>query len=754
MRLFTDESFDHQKALLISDNPSVFSERLLRHLKKHTIKVSYHSKLKQSFLDSYDYSIFIKERIIQADITAILSTKNPALIIVNSNTLFLNLQKIIKSQKYSHIKVALVDFDDDRQETIENIIWFFLSHTSLQAIDLHTQIKSKKKVEKQKFQINITRKQAWKIGITLFILIEFFFIIPLIGAGFFIYQAGNALQKNDVENAQINVKIAEPFLLTTKASYAVSKPVLLFFLLSLVPENIINIEDNSLSFIKTGLDTQNKVKELSGLFLKTSKSKEEIDETRVLISQVNGNLATLSTTSGNLKDLLDYPIAPVQDVQKKFDSIHEYLETFRKLANHSDRLIGGSTSKKYLVFFYNNMELRPGGGFIGSFAVVEFKNYSLYDFKVYDVYDADGQLDAHVEPPKAIRAYLQQPHWFLRDSNFTPDFVENVETAEFFLDKELKLNNFDGYAAITTTGLTYLLKSFGEIYIPDFNETITADNFYLKAQLQSENSFFPGSIQKKSYLSTVGRTILINIEKASPTEFTQQLKKALDEKQIVFLSKDPKIQQDLDSLRWSGKISEPQCLSGLHNCIINNILSVDANLGVNKANYFINKSIHLDTKITKDGVISNSLSTSFTNNSPSEIFPGGTYKNYYQLYLPHDSKISSIDIDGETLHDFDETLNGSFKIVGILLNVKPKTTNVVTVNYVISTKITQGALNYQLVIQKQIGSFNNDFSFEMTLPDNIFVTHQNFTSLAKKGQVVYNTDLSTDRIFVIDMVRE
>jgi hypothetical protein len=267
-------------------------------------------------------------------------------------------------------------------------------------------------------------------------------------------------------------------------------------------------------------------------------------------------------------------------------------------------------------------------------------------------------------------------------------------------------------------------------------------------------AFSPGQFRKKSYLSTVGRTILINIEKASPTEFTQQLKKALDEKQIVFLSKDPKIQQDLDSLRWSGKISEPQCLSGLHNCIINNILSVDANLGVNKANYFINKSIHLDTKITKDGVISNSLSTSFTNNSPSEIFPGGTYKNYYQLYLPHDSKISSIDIDGETLHDFDETLNGSFKIVGILLNVKPKTTNVVTVNYVISTKITQGALNYQLVIQKQIGSFNNDFSFEMTLPDNIFVTHQNFTSLAKKGQVVYNTDLSTDRIFVIDMVRE
>lgn len=521
-----------------------------------------------------------------------------------------------------------------------------------------------------------------------------------------------------------------------------------------MPENIIDIEDNAISFIKTSLDTEASGKKLSELLLKPTKSQEETRQTKLLIRHVNDNMSRLSSTSGNLKDLLDYNIGPIQQAQEKISSVHDYLETFKKITSHTENLIGGSQSKKYLVFFYNNMELRPGGGFIGSFAVVEFKDYSLYDFKVYDVYDADGQLEAHVEPPKAIRVYLQQPHWFLRDSNFTPDFAENVETAEFFLEKELKLKGFDGYAAITTTGLTYILKSFGKIYIPDFNETITADNFYMKAQLQSEDNFFPGSIQKKSYLSTIGRTILFSLDKASAPQLASQLKRALDEKHIVFLSKDPRIQHDFDTLRWSGKISEPQCLSGAGGCIINNILSTDANLGVNKANYFVNKSVHLDTEINKDGGITNNLSTSFTNKSSSELFPGGTYKNYYQMYLPHNSDVTTLDIDGEEIHNFDESIYNGFKVVGVLINVKPKTTSVVTVTYTLDTKITTGSHNYQLVVQKQIGAFNDDFSFELRFPDNVFLTHQNFTSLAKKGSVVYNTDLSTDRIFVIDMVRE
>ena len=180
-----------------------------------------------------------------------------------------------------------------------------------------------------------------------------------------------------------------------------------------------------------------------------------------------------------------------------------------------DTIFGEKNPQDYVVFFYNNMEIRPGGGFIGSFAHVTFDTYTLKEFKVYDVYDADGQLGIHVEPPLPIRTYLEQPHWFLRDSNFNPDFERNIDTADFFLRKELSLPEFDGAAAITATGLSYILEAFGDVYIEDFGETINKDNFYIKTQSQTEQDFFPGSTKKKNFLSSVGRTLMFKLDTAS-----------------------------------------------------------------------------------------------------------------------------------------------------------------------------------------------------------------------------------------------
>ena len=52
-----------------------------------------------------------------------------------------------------------------------------------------------------------------------------------------------------------------------------------------------------------------------------------------------------------------------------------------------------------------------------------------------------------------IRKYLHQPHWFLRDSNFNPDFEQNTQTAEYFLEKELGMKDFDGTFGVTTTAV-------------------------------------------------------------------------------------------------------------------------------------------------------------------------------------------------------------------------------------------------------------------------------------------------------------
>jgi len=65
------------------------------------------------------------------------------------------------------------------------------------------------------------------------------------------------------------------------------------------------------------------------------------------------------------------------------------------------------------------MELRPGGGFIGSYGILTMDKGKVSDFKIHDVYDADGKLKASIEPQFPVRRYLKLPHLFLRDSNFS-----------------------------------------------------------------------------------------------------------------------------------------------------------------------------------------------------------------------------------------------------------------------------------------------------------------------------------------------
>ncbi|MCX6705358.1 MAG: DUF4012 domain-containing protein, partial [Candidatus Woesebacteria bacterium] len=81
-----------------------------------------------------------------------------------------------------------------------------------------------------------------------------------------------------------------------------------------------------------------------------------------------------------------------------FERFINLISKSRVLAGSLPRLLGQDKSKTYLVLFENNMELRPTGGFIGSFGLVTFDGGRLSDLTVNDVYSADGQLNGHVEP--------------------------------------------------------------------------------------------------------------------------------------------------------------------------------------------------------------------------------------------------------------------------------------------------------------------------------------------------------------------
>jgi len=178
---------------------------------------------------------------------------------------------------------------------------------------------------------------------------------------------------------------------------------------------------------------------------------------------------------------------------------------------------------------------------------------------------------------------------------------------------------------VTTTAIKHLLESIESLYIPDYKETITAENFYLKAQLYAEEDFFPGSQEKKRFLASVTNHLLLKLPSHLSPRLMQSIFDGQDQKQIAIAMKDQTIQSFIEQKYWAGRILENTCaVPETIPCVADYLFSVDANVGVNKANFFIEKPTSLHVHISPDGEVTNTVTIAYKNNSFQGVFPGGT----------------------------------------------------------------------------------------------------------------------------------
>lgn len=668
------------------------------------------------------------------------------------------LARHLNKKKAANIKVINID-DLNSKEIAEKILWFAHLKSKEIYLNLESPIERKALKIEKKIVRKINYRRMFLYLTVVFLIAQCLFIAPLTASGFYLYKSFNSLKKYDLEQSKKYLSYSSPLLWFSKKLYKFSRPLFSFFYLALLPDDLIIIEDNFVLFNQRLIETAENSKRAISLILKKDKSQQEKKETADRLFLLRFQADELNKYLNTISQKLNYQVDFAKKLKNKLLKVQEIASQTQNFLAYTDLIFGKNSQKKYLLLFQNNMELRPGGGFIGSFGMAQFTDFT-FNLEIWDVYEADGQLKVHVEPPEPIRKYLNQPHWFLRDSNFSADFETNAKQAQYFLKKELGFNNFDGTVALTTTAINSLLEVFDKVYLPDYNEYITHDNFYIKAQIYSEKNFFPGSIQKKSFLSSLTRTLLLKLEDAPLNDLIFLAKRSLDEKQIVIYLKDNNLQKNIDLFGWSGKVNPPACTEEIqnnplytNNCLVDVIFPIDANLGVNKANFFLNRLFNLKVKIGENGEIEHSLSIKFKNNSPAEVFPGGVYKNYFQIYIPKNSAIKKISKNGVSVSDY-EVKNEQFKIIALYFEILPKEAAEIKIDYRLEKKILKGRGIYQLIAQKQIGSFNNDLILEFYLPPNIAIINQNFPALAKDNQLVYNTSLSADKIFIIELTKK
>ncbi|HCM82927.1 MAG: Tetratricopeptide TPR_2 repeat protein [Candidatus Gottesmanbacteria bacterium GW2011_GWA2_44_17] len=506
-----------------------------------------------------------------------------------------------------------------------------------------------------------------------------------------------------------------------------------------------------------------------------------VDTIRKSIPSIRNKLDLAAAYLQSFRSLQSFPFS-LPAVQVQIEKAIAKIEKLRQVSEVGERIsqlypfIGGFRDKQRVaVILQNSSELRPTGGFIGSLAHLTVSEGSLEEMRIEDVYALDGQLKGHVEPPGPIKELLAQEHWYLRDSNWNPDFSKTSQTVQFFYEKETG-ERVESVVGVTSSFIVRILKVVGPVDIPFYNDRITADNFYLKSFYYSQANFFPGSNQKKDFLGALMEAILSKLQKnvQSGVAIMEIIHDSLASRDIQLYTADPEGQRAIEQFGWGGKVPAGSACLVTENqppCVFSYVYINESNVGVNKVNAFIERSQTRSVQISETGTISETISRKIQNVSRRESGTGD-YMTYLRIFFPSGSILTSLTLDGKPIPMKDIKTKRSGLPYGELDTSIPNLNGVAVVfevapgrERIISVAISHGQTmlteNKEAILtlfeQKQAGVDQVPITTTITYPPAWtglpLPSTQTGRVVAKQGYLEYNTVLSQDNEFLIRFMR-
>jgi len=363
--------------------------------------------------------------------------------------------------------------------------------------------------------------------------------------------------------------------------------------------------------------------------------------------------------------------------------------------------------KTFLVLFQNNLEIRPGGGYIGSFGILKIKNGEIVELQTHDLSNFDARIPSVIEPPYPMKETLRIDSWKLRDSNWSPDFSANAKKAEEFYKIGKGEENFDGIFAITANVLSSFLKATGPIQIEGYPGTYDSENALISLEYQVEKGYAEQGIEKGERKSVMNLLADEIIKRAGSFGYGQKIQLAeillddLKQKDVQLYFKDDNLQKIIKENNWGGEVDE--------NWDKDYLMVVDANLGAYKSDYYVKRSVDYSVDLSKD-VPEAKLRITYNHTAKQKDWMTNDYTDYLRVYAPEGFWLNSY--PGFSNPRFGEEFGR--KYFGFLVNVPIGESRTFEFHYTLPQNIKN---DYDLKIQKQAGINDMPVSAHITYPD-------------------------------------
>ncbi|MFA5047501.1 MAG: DUF4012 domain-containing protein [Patescibacteria group bacterium] len=493
-----------------------------------------------------------------------------------------------------------------------------------------------------------------------------------------------------------------------------------------------------------------------GLLSAISDNQKMLEEAKDHITSAKTELSEINTDdfNGVLKDKLI-------KLNNLLAEVAQNSETALPIFNHLPELMGLHAEKNYLFIFQNNMELRPTGGFIGSYGIVTLENGDIKNVFTDDVYNLDrlSKNKMQIPAPAEFTKNMGQKYWFMRDSNWSPDWPTSAKQILWFFDQErsnagLPPQPIDGVVALTPDFISNILAVTGPITVQGV--TFTSSNFAIELEKFVEFDYVDQGIhitQRKSIMGQLTKVMLDKVNRLPASDLFKlwlAFKKNIDQKNILVYLLDDKLQNYFVRQNWSGVVRKT---GGDY------LMVVDSNLGALKTDQVMKRSINYSVSSDKNGDLIGHLEITYQHQGKFIKDLITRYRTYTRVYAPSHSwflkayfKYNGDVIDLKIPQDVKISDELGKTYAATFFSVEPGESKTLVLDYRLPKEILKSYQDgaYQLTIQKQPGTSGHNLKVDLVFDKYLSAYHAGRQPQSISGKnISWSEDLSVDRSYSV-----
>jgi hypothetical protein len=475
--------------------------------------------------------------------------------------------------------------------------------------------------------------------------------------------------------------------------------------------------------------------------------------------KANIDLALINLDNISFSGVL-LPFKPkILELEEKLLVVDESLGTIIPLTSFVPIMLGYPEKANFLFILQNSDELRPTGGFIGTYGILETEYGDILRFDTNDVYHLDMPVKDlfKKEPPAPLKQYLGVDNWYLRDANWSPDWPTSAKLIqEFFYAEDALLpekdqinkldGKFQGVIAITPELIINLLELTGPVYVS--GEEFNQHNFMDLLQYKVEQEYILlgiSSWHRKAVIGEIVKELKIRLFDLEPVEMYRVLdifNTAFIDKNVLLYFNDLGFQEIVHEKGWSGNVRQVDS---------DYLMVVDANMASYKTDAVISRGIFYKAIEEEGGILAN-LTLNYAHHGDFD-WKTTRYRTYTRVYVPRGSQLIKADgVEGDKVEVYDELGKTVF---AFFISLEPGGIKNVNFNYRLPDKIKSDldGGRYSLYVQKQPGNSVEQMVVGVDFDKDISAYQPTgfFSNRSSKKSLNWEIELKRDSLFTVEL---